>query len=76
MNTRLLQTFVPGRVGKTVEEGADTIVWLATSDEPNGLTDRFWVDRKEEPCQFRGLKAEEELWRLCEKMTSPHNAPN
>jgi NAD(P)-dependent dehydrogenase (short-subunit alcohol dehydrogenase family) len=33
---------------RSVEEGADTIVWLAT-DAPQKLTGKFWRDRKEIP---------------------------
>jgi retinol dehydrogenase-12 len=76
VNTRLLQSFVPGRVGKTTVEGADTVVWLAVSEEVDGLTGRFWTDRKEEPCQFRNLKEEEDLWRVCEDMTGPNGSQN
>jgi dehydrogenase/reductase SDR family protein 12 len=30
---------------RTPEQGADTIVWLAASEEPGRLTGRFWCDR-------------------------------
>jgi hypothetical protein len=33
---------------RSVEEGADMIVWLAT-DAPQNLTDKFLRDRKEIP---------------------------
>lgn len=76
VNTRLLHSFVPGRVGKTTVAGADTAVWLATSNEVAGLTNRFWADRKEEPCPFHNLEQEEGLWRICEDMTAPNASPN
>lgn len=54
VNTHLLQTFAPNMNGKTPREGADTILWLATSADVAGLTNRFWSDRKEQHCQFQG----------------------
>ncbi len=69
VDTRLLKTFVPGMKGKTPTEGADTAIWLATSPQVAGLTDRFWFERHEEPCEFRNLNDEESLWHLCESMT-------
>jgi retinol dehydrogenase 12 len=73
-DTRLLQTFVPGRVGKTPAQGADTIVWLATSPEVEGLSNRFWDERHEQPCQFRNEAQEEALWSICEDMTAANSA--
>ncbi len=73
-DTRLLQTFVPGRIGKTTAQGADTIVWLATSPEVEGLGNRFWDERQEKPCEFRNQEQEEELWRICERMTVANSA--
>lgn len=40
----LMQPFL-----RTPEQGADTILWLAASDEPGGTTGRFWFDREEAP---------------------------
>jgi dehydrogenase/reductase SDR family protein 12 len=55
---------------RTLAEGADTILYLATSDDhlPSG---KFWFDRKVVPChlfpQTVELKDErDELWHLCE----------
>lgn len=73
VNTHLLQTFAPNMNGKTPREGADTILWLATSADVAGLTNRFWSDRKEQHCQFHDEAAEEALWKLCEAMTAPSN---
>ena len=54
---------------KKPAEGADTVVWLAASPEVEGRTGLFWVDRHEWRCRFRDEASEEELWRLCERMT-------
>jgi retinol dehydrogenase 12 len=69
VNTRMLRSFNPAMRGKTPEQGADTIVWLATSAEVAGKTDKFWADRKEERCPFHDRDQEEALWALCESMT-------
>jgi NAD(P)-dependent dehydrogenase (short-subunit alcohol dehydrogenase family) len=62
---------VYGRMmGKSPVEGADTIVYLATSPDVEGVSGRFWVDRAERPCRFRGQAGEEALWALCENMTA------
>ncbi len=57
------------RAGRTVGEGADTAVWLATAAELEGTTGRFFVDRRESPCEFRGPGAEERLWHACDELT-------
>jgi len=50
-------------------EGADTVVWLAASPEADGQSGLFWVDRHEHPCRFRDEVTEEELWRMCQRMS-------
>jgi NAD(P)-dependent dehydrogenase (short-subunit alcohol dehydrogenase family) len=57
--------------GKTPEEGADTVVWLAASPEVEGKSGGFWIDRRSVPCRFRDPEAEERLWALCASMTRP-----
>jgi NAD(P)-dependent dehydrogenase (short-subunit alcohol dehydrogenase family) len=52
------------------EQGADTVVWLAASPEVEGLSDRFWSERRERRCRFRDPEAEEALWERCEAMIS------
>jgi dehydrogenase/reductase SDR family member 12 len=54
---------------RSAEEGADTILWLATKhDYPNG---KFWFDRKEAKTTILNLKRSSEkenelLWKYCE----------
>jgi len=55
--------------GKTPEEGADTVVWLATSPDVEGQSGTFWIDRHAVPCRFHDPAAEERLWTLCASMT-------
>ncbi len=63
---RLLLRVMGAFVGRSVETGADTAVWLATSAEVEGLSGRFFEQRREIPCQFRQETAEERLWAACE----------
>ena len=53
--------------GRSVEQGADTIVWLASSDKVEGSNGGFFKDRKELPCQFNNPEEEKKLWDLCER---------
>ena len=57
--------------GKTPEEGADTVLWLASSPEVEGQSGGYWIDRRPAPCRFRDPAAEERLWALCASMTRP-----
>ena len=48
--------------GRSVEQGADTIVWLASSDKIDGSNGGFFRDRKELNCQFNNPEEEKKLW--------------
>ena len=56
---------------RSVEEGADTILWLATTEDyPNG---KFWFDRKERKTTIlnfnKSSRAEcDSLWKYCESV--------
>jgi NAD(P)-dependent dehydrogenase (short-subunit alcohol dehydrogenase family) len=52
--------------GRSVEKGADTIVWLASNDKVPGSNGGFFRDRKELPCQFKNKEDEKKLWDICE----------
>jgi NAD(P)-dependent dehydrogenase (short-subunit alcohol dehydrogenase family) len=54
--------------GRTVAQGADTAIWLASSPEVEGISGKFFDRRKEIPCQFCGIEAEEKLWVICEEL--------
>jgi NAD(P)-dependent dehydrogenase (short-subunit alcohol dehydrogenase family) len=58
------------RGGRTAAEGADTAVWLASSPDVDGVTSKFFADRRERPCEFRDEADEERLWSLCARLTS------
>lgn len=53
-------------VGKTVQQGAATVVMLAGSDEHRDENGRFFAYLKERPCQHRDVATEERLWALLE----------
>jgi hypothetical protein len=55
--------------GKTPEQGADTVVWLASDPEVEGESGEFWIDRRKVRCRFRDPAAEERRWALCASMT-------
>jgi len=58
------------RSGRTPAEGADTAVWLASSSDLDGVTGKFFADRRERPCEFRDEADEERLWSICERLTA------
>lgn len=58
------------RSGRSIAEGADTAVWLATSPAAASTTGLFYFDRQELHCQFRNAEVEERLWSICERLIS------
>jgi NAD(P)-dependent dehydrogenase (short-subunit alcohol dehydrogenase family) len=55
--------------GRTPVDGADTAIWLASSPDIEGVTGKFFENRKEIPCSFRNRDVEERLWNACESLT-------
>ncbi len=64
----LLASLYMKMAGRSVREGADTVVWLAASPDVAGISDRFWAERAERRCAHRGAELEERLFALCERM--------
>jgi NAD(P)-dependent dehydrogenase (short-subunit alcohol dehydrogenase family) len=56
--------------GRTSAQGADSAVWLASSDEVEGVSGKFFEEHEERPCEFRNKKAEEKLWGICEGLVN------
>jgi NAD(P)-dependent dehydrogenase (short-subunit alcohol dehydrogenase family) len=59
---------------RTPEQGADTIAWLATAEEPGTGSGAFWHDRRQRPKHLlpRTRETEEErrrLWDECVRLT-------
>ncbi len=55
-------------IGRTPAEGADTALWLATSDTVEGRTGLFYIDRQERRCRFTNEAEEEKLYDRCAAM--------
>jgi NAD(P)-dependent dehydrogenase (short-subunit alcohol dehydrogenase family) len=58
------------RGGRTISEGADTAVWLASSPDVEGMTGKLFENRKEIACSFRNTEVEERLWSICERLSA------
>jgi NAD(P)-dependent dehydrogenase (short-subunit alcohol dehydrogenase family) len=68
VDTPLLHALAPGMKGRSREKGAETVIWLATSPEVEGLTNRLWFDKAERVCKFHNVEQEERLWKVCEEL--------
>jgi retinol dehydrogenase 12 len=62
--------------GRTIQEGADTIVWLASAEKINGSNGGFYNQRKEEKCKFNNPEDEKMLWDKCEELLNAVNFQN
>jgi NAD(P)-dependent dehydrogenase (short-subunit alcohol dehydrogenase family) len=67
--TRLIMRFMGLFFGRSVAQAADTAVWLASSPEVEGLSGKFYERRREVPCEFRNVEAEEKLWSILEGLS-------
>lgn len=56
--------------GRTIREGADTIIWLASAEKIAGSNGGFFNKRKEEKCKFNNPDDEKRLWDKCEEFLS------
>ncbi|MCJ7695833.1 MAG: SDR family NAD(P)-dependent oxidoreductase [Anaerolineaceae bacterium] len=68
-STMFIMRLVSKFFGRSPSDAADTAVWLASSPEVEGISGQFFDQRKQIPCKFRNKEAEEELWRICERLT-------
>ncbi len=55
---------------RTPEKGADTIIWLASSPEVEGVSGGYFIDRKEKPSNPASYDTEiaARLWEVSERM--------
>ena len=69
--------WLTNRVGGTPEQGADTVVWLATSPEADGETGGLWCKRKRmaTPGQGSDPEARKRLRVETEKLVAPGPLP-
>jgi len=56
--------------GRTITQGADTAIWLASSPEVEGISGGFFDQRKQIECNFKNRETEEKLWNICEGLTA------
>jgi len=65
---RLLTPFM-----RTPEKGADTIIWLASSPEVEGVTREYFIDREERKSSPESYNATvtDRLWEVSERMVRP-----
>lgn len=70
---RLLQRLF----GRTPEQGADTVVWLATEDELPGVNGAYYVDRRVRPVASpaRDPAAQARLWEVSERALERAGVP-
>jgi NAD(P)-dependent dehydrogenase (short-subunit alcohol dehydrogenase family) len=67
---------VAGRFMLTPEEGADTVVWLASSPEAEGITGKYFVKRKavRSSPESRDVAVQDRLWEISEELTASGTA--
>ncbi|MBX9695508.1 MAG: short-chain dehydrogenase, partial [Cyanobacteria bacterium] len=55
----------------SIEDGADTMVYLSSSEEVEGLTGKYFVKRKERQSsrKSRDSQLAQKLWEVSEKRT-------
>lgn len=66
--TRLMVRTAGLFFGRSVQEGADSAVWLASQPELRGQSGGFYSQRKAQACDFADVEREESLWRICETL--------
>lgn len=54
---------------RSVAQAAETAAWLASSPEVEGVNGKFFEQRREIPCRFRNVEAEEKLWATLAAIT-------
>jgi NAD(P)-dependent dehydrogenase (short-subunit alcohol dehydrogenase family) len=69
LGTLLFRAFKPFM--RTPEQGADTIVFLASSPEAEEMTGRYLIDREEvSPAQPSDVAIQRRLWEVSEELTN------
>ena len=56
-------------LGRSIAQGAETAIWLASSSDVEVINGRFFDQRQEKACDFRNEENEEKLWGICEGLT-------
>ena len=55
---------------RTIAQGADTAIRLASSPEVEGINGSFFDHSKQTECKFKNMETEEKLWNICERLTA------
>ncbi|WP_157937076.1 SDR family NAD(P)-dependent oxidoreductase [Geodermatophilus chilensis] len=71
-----IRHYLEQQPSRTIAEGANSAVWLATNPDVASVTGRFYDQRTEVDCQFRDVDAEEKLWDLCQAMVNAPRRPS
>jgi NAD(P)-dependent dehydrogenase (short-subunit alcohol dehydrogenase family) len=66
---KMLLRFIGFFVGASIEQGADTAVWLASAQEIAEHSGGYFRKRRKMNCRFEDKQAEEELWQKCERLS-------
>lgn len=76
IGTKLLAAGFPNLSGASVQDGARTIVYLASSDKVTGVTGKYFSNmREEKPSTYtRDLKLRERFWRVSEELVKAKRA--
>ena len=64
------------RGDRSVVQGADTAVWLASSPNVENVSGKLFYDRQEIPCEFQNTANEEKLWKICEELMGDSSRSN
>ena len=69
-NSGLVKLFF-NKFGVSAEQGADTVIWLASAPDLEAVSGRFYIDRKERPLPTRARDRQlaHDLWSECERLT-------
>lgn len=69
VNTKVLESAFPDMEGCSVEEGAQTSIYLATSDDLDTVTGKYFEKRQALPSapNTYDKKVQKELWEQCER---------
>ncbi len=52
-------------IGVTVDQAADTVVWLANDASVEGVTGGYFRKRQKVDCRFEDAESERLLWEKC-----------
>jgi len=66
---KLLLRFIGLFAGASIEQGADTAVWLASAPEMAENSGGYYRKRGQKDCHFEDPQAEKALWQKCEELS-------